>query len=396
VSNAGAAPPLGGYRVLVLFGGEKVYGQERANLEVFRRLTELGLEARFVTSSRWGKNEIQPLLDSMHFSWITAPFGYQWTRYMLGKHFGYFLYNLYGVVATSWRLWGEARRWKATHLYVMNWVHFSYGWPALVALRLPIVYRAGDEFPEQTPLHRWLTRGICKRTRQMVCISRYIFENCARHGMDRARMRVIYNHPPHRAAAPPPQFPVISSGATVITYVGQISEHKGVAVLMTAIETIIRGGQNLVLWLVGDAAWGDDFLADLKRRAAVPELRDRVFFFGYVNDVLSVLNRTDIHVCPSLFAEPLSNVVGEAKLAGKPSVVFPSGGLPELIEHKRDGFICQGRTAEALVEGLEYFLGDRTRREDAGNAASRSLEERFSAAEFGKKWTDVFLTAKRA
>jgi glycosyltransferase involved in cell wall biosynthesis len=396
VNDTNAALSLEGCRVLVLFGGDKVYGQERANLEVFRRMRELGLETRFVTSSRWGQKEIQPLLDQMNFAWTTAPFGFQWTRHMLGKHFGYFLLNLYGVLVTSVKLWVEARRWKATHLYVMNWIHYSYGWPALMLLRLPMVYRVGDEFPAHTLFHRRLTRSIVKRTQQMVCISKFIMESCVRHGMNGSRTRVIYNYPPHRGASEPPMFPTVPPDAVVITYLGQIAEHKGVAVLLTAIETMVERGQNVVLWLVGDAMWGDDFLAELKRRATAPALRDRVHFFGYVNDVPSVLARTNIHVCPSLFAEPLSNVVGEAKLAARPSVVFPSGGLPELVEHKRDGFICANKTAIALVEGLEYFLDDRASLEAAGEAARQSLAVRFSAAEFEKRWAETFQEAMQA
>ena len=70
-------------------------------------LLSVGLKAKFVLSSKWGSRQIRPEIERMRFEWTTAPFGYHWTRHMLGKHFGYFLLNLYGVVATSWRVWGE-------------------------------------------------------------------------------------------------------------------------------------------------------------------------------------------------------------------------------------------------------------------------------------------------
>ena len=115
-------------------------------------------------------------------------------------------------------------------------------------------------------------------------------------------------------------------------------------------------------------------------------------FLGYVENVFPFLRRSDLHVCPSVSSEGLSHVVGEAKLCGKPSVVFPTGGLPELVEHRIDGYICKDCTVESLIEGLRYFLADEAGRRIAGLAASRSLEERFGLDRFRRQWTEVFLS----
>ena len=53
-------PRLDGTRALVLFGGSELFGQERANIEVFRNLAELGLKARFVTSAKMGTRKSNP------------------------------------------------------------------------------------------------------------------------------------------------------------------------------------------------------------------------------------------------------------------------------------------------------------------------------------------------
>src|SRR6185295_4121228 len=127
----GSSGKLSGVRVLVLFGGDRWFGQERANLEVFRNLVPQGLKARFVTSSKWGAKHIQPELERAGFEWTTAPFGYHWGKYLLGRYCYYLLFNLYGIVVTSWKVWREARRWRATHLYAPNWLHFSYALPAV-------------------------------------------------------------------------------------------------------------------------------------------------------------------------------------------------------------------------------------------------------------------------
>jgi len=384
-------PRLDGVRVLALFGGERLFGQERANIEVFRNMEQLGLKVRFVTSSKWGHGEIQPELDRLGFEWTTAPFGYHWTRHMLGRHFGYFLLNLYGVVATSWKLWREVRRWKPTHLYVMNWLYFSYGAPAILLLRQPLVYRAGDELPTHTAFHRWLTTKLFRRVNGMVCVSKFILERCAAAGMVRERMRVVYSNPPERANAALPGLPSVPAGRLVVAYVGQVSEHKGIVILLDAVERMIKRGRDLTLWIAGDPCWDAGLFGALKQRVATAELQDRLVFLGYIKNVFPVLLRADIHVCPSLFADPLPNVVGEAKLCSRPSVVFPVGGLPELIEHKVDGYLCQTCTADALAEGIDYFMMNPPERQKAGAAARRSLEEKFGLEQFRRQWAEVFL-----
>ena len=194
-----------------------------------------------------------------------------------------------------------------------------------------------------------------------------------------------------RPQTAPPHPPSVPAEAVVITYVGQISQQKGVPLLVAAAERLISDGHNVCLWLLGDPSWGSSLLDSLKQQVAAANLQHRIVFFGYVQNVLPLLSQSDIHVCPSLVSEGLTNVVGEAKLCGKPSVVFPTGGLPELIEHKVDGFLCKDCTVEALIEGLQHFLTNQAVRQKASLAAKRSLEEKFGPDRFRTQWAQVFL-----
>ncbi len=385
-------PRLDGVRVLVLLGGGRLFGQERGNIEVFRNLAGLGLKARFITRRLNQPSEVQLELDRLGLEWTTAPFGYHWGKYLFGRYFYYVFLNFYGLAATSWRLWREARTWKPTHLYVMNWNYFTYGAPALMALRLPLVYRSGDAPPTHTRLHRLLCRLLFRRVSHMVCISKFIKDQCSASGMAPARMTVIYNYPPLRRQSVRAEPTPVPDGAVVIIYLGQISQQKGVPVLVEAVERLIAQEQNVCLWLVGSPSWDSSLLDSLKQQVSSKRLQARIVFLGYIETIFTLLERSDLHICPSVNSEGLSHVVGEAKLCGKPSVVFPTGGLPELVEHGVDGFICKDCTVESLIEGLHYFLADPDVRRKAGLAAKRSLEEKFGLRRFRRQWAEVFLS----
>lgn len=391
----GGARPLQGLRVLVLFGGERWYGQERANLTVFQECAALGLVARFVVSSRWGHKEMAPELDRLGLEWVAAPYGYQWGRYLLGRQFVYWFVNFWGVVVTNWKIHREIRRWRPTHLYVMNCNYYSYAMVALGTAPLPLIYRAGDELPRHSWLHRWLTKKLVARADLMVCNSEFLRGRCEQAGVPRQLLRVIHNFPPVRGAAPPPNFPAVPPGATVVLFVGQISEHKGVSVLVEAMSRLVAAGENLVLWLAGDYGWDcAGYRAGLEQKIAAAGHQGRIEFLGFVENVPALLERADFHVCPSLFDDPLANVVSEAKLAGKASVIFPRGGLPELIAHGVDGYLCRDTSVEALMDGIQYFANDPAGCRRAGVAARRSLDEKFGRSRFRQEWAGVFMNCR--
>ncbi|MCL4789863.1 MAG: glycosyltransferase family 4 protein [Verrucomicrobia bacterium] len=389
------AQRLDGVRVLVLFGGSDLFGQERANIEVFRSLAPLGLKAKFIISSKWGRHYILPELQQHGFEWTMAPFGYQWTRYMLGKHFGYFLLNLYGVISTGWRVWREARCWRATHIYAGNWLYWVYAAPLIPWLRLPLVFRAGDQLSWRSWFHRWTGRRLLHNVDCLVCNCEFLRQRFLALESKAERTRVIYNYPATRREDEGPEMPEPPSGGTLVLYVGQVAEHKGVPVLIETAEELLRAGKVLTVWIAGESVWGNETVARLRKRVEGNGWLQHIRFLGYRSNVTNLMRRADIHVCPSVWEEPSPNVVFEAKREGVPSVVFPVGGIPELVEHGVDGYVCRECTPEALVEGIQYFLQDPTRRRRAGEAARRSLDERFGQERFRRQWAEVFLETSR-
>src|SRR5438445_1516883 len=381
---------LGGLRVLVLFGGSELFGQERANIEVFRSLSTLGLKARFVTSSKWGHRQIQPGLERQGFEWTTAPFGYHWTRHVIGRHFRFFLLNLYGLVATSWRVWREVRRWKPTHLYVVNWAYFVYAAPAILSIPQPLIFRAGDQLPYQNCFQRWIGRMLMKSVACLVWNCEFLQRRFMESGLRANKTRVIYNYPPTSATKTPLNLPTTPPDSVVLLYVGQISEHKGVQVLVETAQRLLRQGSNLTLWIVGESTWGNDLTSRLQDEIKVDGWSERIYFLGYRTEVAELLRRADVHVCPSVWDEPSPNVVLEAKREGVPSVVFPIGGVPELVEHQVDGYVCRACTAGALREGISFFLNNPEKRREAGAAARRSLDDKFGWERFRRQWAEVF------
>ena len=128
--------------------------------------------------------------------------------------------------------------------------------------------------------------------------------------------------------------------------------------------------------------------------AGDPLLAGRISFLGQVDYVPDLLKRSEIHVAPSIFDDPSPNVVMEAKQAARPSVVFPKGGLPELVEDGIDGFVCTEPTAANLTSALRAYLEDPKLVPRHGQAAKASLK-RLGVDTFDERWVAVYQSASR-
>ncbi|MDP3759915.1 MAG: glycosyltransferase family 4 protein [Ramlibacter sp.] len=137
-------------------------------------------------------------------------------------------------------------------------------------------------------------------------------------------------------------------------YVGQLTPQKGIAQLIRQMGRW-RDGQ-CELRVAGRGAADDE----AQLRAEAPE---NVRFLGFI-DPQEVYRAIDVLVVPSLWEEPLATTVLEAYLHGVPVIVSRRGGLPEMVDEGRTGFVYEPLEADGLPLAIDRFLRDRRLVED--------------------------------
>jgi len=81
-------------------------------------------------------------------------------------------------------------------------------------------------------------------------------------------------------------------------------------------------------------------------------------FMGFLSDEYAtnlMYNAADLFVAPSL-AEVFGYVILESLRCGTPVVAFNTGGIPDLIKHKSNGYLANYKDAEDLANGIKYCL----------------------------------------
>ena len=382
-------------RAIVTLGGIPLWGQERGNIQVFSAVRDAGVEALFLTHHGYGHESIQPALDALGLRWTTMFYPGRWVR---GKGVRWLTKRFRKALRSNRELLRVARSYQPTHVHTMNERYAVDLLPAFKLLGIPVIYRVGDEPSRHRRIFRFAwKRLIAPNVSQFVAISKFIRASLIDMGVPAEKIRVIYNYPPERPPNPegtdlPDDLQAQFNGRTVV-YVGQIAQGKGVDLFVDAALVLCAERDDVRFVLAGDYSWKNPFAEGLIERVKEGGLSDRIRFLGSIEDVPGLLALADVHAAPSIWEEALGNVVVEAKQAGVPSVVFASGGLPELVvEDGRDAVLCRSKTAEALGDGLRHYLDlPNDAIAAAGQAAYDSLETLGITREaFVRAWADVY------
>lgn len=109
----------------------------------------------------------------------------------------------------------------------------------------------------------------------------------------------------------------------------------------------------------------------------------RVIAPGFVSEKANLANyyaAADLLLFPSL-ADNLPIMIQESMAAGTPVLAFRTGGVPEMIDDGKTGWLVEQRNQEALNTGLRRILVEGVP-PGVGEAARESIQQRFSMTEF--------------
>jgi glycosyltransferase involved in cell wall biosynthesis len=365
--------------------------------EIARVARERGAAVHVLVND-WGASDIIRVAESIGATW-----SYTWVRAPLRRS----KLTPPGIVAYAWEfartsatLLAAAWRFRPTCVLLLDYttaLRNCFGLIALRAADVPVAMKLANA-PETGVFYRrvwrWLVDPLVST---FVCNSLFTERELLSCGIAKRKVATIYNTLPTRR-------PLSTRPSRIphrVVYVGQIIPEKGLAALFDAIELLLARGLRVTLDVVGaiDGWAHDEYLAwrsELRTRAESPPLRDVVRLLGWQEQVGEFFATAAVHCCPSLpsIRESFGLVVLEAKAAHVPSVVFRTGALPELVTHRRDGWICDEPTPEALADGLEYFLTDADRCSEAGQRAWESLV-RFDRRRFADRWWTVVSESRR-
>lgn len=253
-------------------------------------------------------------------------------------------------------------------IVIMQWWH-PYLAPCYYLLarflgHIPILFTCHNVFPhERFPMDRFLSRMVLRRG------SGYIVQS----HLDEADLLtvnpqakyVVTPHPTYNAfkmqnmsREEARQLLDVDMQTPMLLFFGFVREYKGLKYLLDAMKQIKTGLPDAQLWVVGD--FGEDKAQYLEQIQA-NGIRDQVRLVeGYIPDqeVEKYFAAADLVVLPYISATQ-SGIVQIAYGFEKPVVVTEVGGLPDVVQDHRTGYVVPRENAEAIaVAVMDFFQRD--------------------------------------
>lgn len=97
----------------------------------------------------------------------------------------------------------------------------------------------------------------------------------------------------------------------------------------------------------------------------------------------------DAFVLPSL-SENLPNTIMEAMACGTPCVGFNVGGIPEMIDHKQNGYIAEYKNAADLAQGIRFVLDNNA---TLSQACVQKIHQCYSEKAVAERYKELYDTS---
>lgn len=132
---------------------------------------------------------------------------------------------------------------------------------------------------------------------------------------------------------------------------GELNENKNQRIVLQALKKMRDDGKDISGILYGIC--GDGFFHDrMEEWIREMDLQDNVVMFGYCMDVRPFLGCADASIFPS-HREGMGMAGLEALSMEIPLIASDNRGTREYMVHKENGFVCDSRRVETVVEGIE-------------------------------------------
>jgi glycosyltransferase involved in cell wall biosynthesis len=376
-----------------------VSGMERMTFEVLSALRQQGATVHCILN-RWENHRIRELAEAIGATWSTGYYWYRFDRH--ARNPLKLLQFSWDILCTSFGLLRDARRIRATHVLIPEFASVLRNAPALLLLRvvgIPVFLRLANA-PDRGRFYDLLWRHVLPAfVTKMVCNSEFAYSRCRTVGVHPRKLALIRN----RVAARPSDgesdsdvLDLVRSHPTLLS-VGQIAPFKGTHVAVGAVLDLLDEGRDLQLVVVGPSPeWPPervDYFRELVEKVRERKREARVHFVGARSNVLRIMEKSTLLLAPILQEETFGNVVLEARSVGLPVVAFPRGGIPELVEHEKTGFLCRSLDRAGLREGILFFLDQPETWHRARRLSPSIVHDPgspYSSEAFARSWGNLF------
>jgi glycosyltransferase involved in cell wall biosynthesis len=259
-----------------------------------------------------------------------------------------------------------------------------------------------DALPDSHRDAAWqLLRERCADVDLFIAPSRYFGELMTRRlNLSPERVRVIHNGISlDGVEIRQPKAENRSQAAPVLGFFARMCKEKGLDTLVEAYIHLKNRGKvpRLKLHVGGSCGPSDEPLVkELRRRLAEAGYIGEAAFFPNLSraEKWDFLRALSVFSVPAGYGEAFGLYVIEAMAAGVPVVQPRAAAFPEIIEATGGGVLCEPGDPKSLADAIEQLLLNPQQAGALGEAARKTVSEKFNAETMAKENLKVLESLK--
>jgi len=178
--------------------------------------------------------------------------------------------------------------------------------------------------------------------------------------------------------------PLKMEKGNIVLFVGNFISEKGADVAFDIAEKMIQERKDVRFVFIGNPI-------DHKLLHKIEKLRQtgKALFLKNLseNELIKWYNKSSVIIFPSKY-EAFGKVIAEAQACGTPAIVTKVGGLPEVVEDKKAGFLVDYGDWASMKEKIEFFLDNPSIAKRMGlngkNFVKNHFDEKLIVKKLGK------------
>ncbi|WP_009631386.1 glycosyltransferase [Synechocystis sp. PCC 7509] len=183
------------------------------------------------------------------------------------------------------------------------------------------------------------------------------------------------------------------SGKVRIATIGRLVEKKGIEYSIKAVAKLAETHKSLEYNIIGDGELKEHFeqlISQLNVGHVV-----KLLGWKQQKEIIEILDNCHIFIAPSVTAadgnqDAPVNTLKEAMAMGLPVISTLHGGIPELVENGKSGFLVPEKDADAIAQKLTYLLENPEVWEAMGKAGRAKVEEKYDKEKLNDELVEIY------
>ena len=208
---------------------------------------------------------------------------------------------------------------------------------------------------------------------QFIALSKFAAGKLERKGLEQDRIMVKPNFLPDPGLA--------DRREDYAVCIGRLSAEKGVPILLNAWQRL----RGIPLKIIGTGPCESQVVREHQNNPAIE-------FLGYLPyaEMLSVLRKARLLVCPTELYETFCRVVVESYACGVPVAASRTGAVAELVKEGETGLLFNPGDPDDLAAKVVQLWGDSTRMERMGMAARDDYLAKYTPEKNYKQLMEIY------